>query len=416
MKPRVRFEGGTLVLYAVLWFVFFTAGAYFGGTALVVRRIIGLALLVDLAHVALVARGLYLRQEFSTHHPTRGDRLIFTLVFKSTAFLPPGRVILRFDRQRAPASGHAHRGPMRTPVPHSFAVVDSFPPARRFVRRRYVLRFPHRGAFRVGLALCELHDLFGLVRVEFPAWQETVLVLPRVVELASCRLPTGGTGVGSEQHGPEHDYTRFRTLEEYREGEDMRHIAWGHFARTGVPVLRRYESAATAGLTVYLDLRGNAVTEHAADCAIEIVAALARLLTTTGVPMWLRAGDATIELEPDERGFVRFLDALATLPFGPTAHFVPERALDSHHVYPDPIRQLEADIAASELRTRTVVGVWTAFDARVEIFLEDYRSRAIEPIAVVVGAALKTRHRARLYAAESLIIVRDASTILEDLS
>ena len=161
---------------------------------------------------------------------------------------------------------------------------------------------------------------FGLFRKErdVPVRGE-ILVWPRID--LRVRLPAGAAGRrqrrSQDAHGTERGARgEYRSLREYRPGDDPRDIHWKATARTGRAVVREYDRAAAEALWVSLDVgtpEGDA-SERAADLTASLLARLLR----DGSPVALHAGDRVVPPGSGPGQLDRVLDALARVEFGST--------------------------------------------------------------------------------------------------
>jgi uncharacterized protein (DUF58 family) len=164
---------------------------------------------------------------------------------------------------------------------------------------------------------------FGLFR------KERDLVLPgevvvrprtdRAVPEPNCpageQRPQRGSAAGVAAHAARGEY---RSLREYRVGDDVRDVHWRTTARRGVPVVREYERDPARTLWLCLDLRAP-VGDAAAEVAIEEAAAHAARATARGEPVALVTADVCVAPGAGPAQLGRILDALARAQVRPDA-------------------------------------------------------------------------------------------------
>ncbi len=172
-------------------------------------------------------------------------------------------------------------------------------------RLRYRLHTTRRGFFRVGPAVVEASEPFGLVRrYRVDAAPEFLTVLPRRLEMS------GGLPLG---HRPVHevprrrslleDPSRFHGVREYRPGDPLRRIHWRAAARTGKLQIKLFEPAVLEGILLVIDMEQGAYGEAPAELdgenpleelAITAAASLAELVLAGGQKVGLlsNGGDA----------------------------------------------------------------------------------------------------------------------------
>jgi uncharacterized protein (DUF58 family) len=117
----------------------------------------------------------------------------------------------------------------------------------------------------------------------------------------------GGLGIRGE----------YRSLHEYRPGDDARDIHWKSSARMRSPVVREYESDASEDLWICLDCSGP--PGDVAEDLIEIAASLAARAAQEGRRFGLAADGPPIHPASGPRQLERVFDALARAEFRPDA-------------------------------------------------------------------------------------------------
>lgn len=181
-----------------------------------------------------------------------------------------------------------------------------------------VERFVRRGVYPLEVLTLATDFPFGLFRKErdIPLPGELV-VWPRTDRV----VPDGALGTGLDPSlvaasaqaatGPRGE---FRSLREYRSGDDARDIHWRTSARLRRPVVREYERDAGDAVWVVLD------TAHppgdAAEAAVETAASLCARAAHRGRTFALAAGPHVVEPGAGDPHLERALDALARVDFG----------------------------------------------------------------------------------------------------
>lgn len=200
-------------------------------------------------------------------------------------------------------------------------------------------RFVRRGVYPLEVLTLATEFPFGLFRKErdVPLPGELV-VWPRT----DRPVPEGALGAGRDPSfhavspmaaaGPRGE---FRSLREYRSGDDARDIHWRTSARLREPVVREYERDAGEAVWVVLD------TAHPpgdrAEAAVEVAASLCARAARAGRTFALAAGPHTVEPGMGEAHLERALDALARVDFGSApAAPVPAPPEQTVVVTPDP--------------------------------------------------------------------------------
>lgn len=190
------------------------------------------------------------------------------------------------------------------------------------LRSACVLHTTRRGLFRIGPAVIEASDPFGLVR-RFRVDPEVrfITVLPRVVPLGQGQ-PLG--------HRPVHevprrrslfeDPSRFLGLRDYQPGDSLRRIHWRATARSGRLQVKVYEPAVLQGVLLAVEM-GKAAWPEESDSTLELAvtaaASIADLVLGGGqsVALLSNGGDAAERYPADWTGgsFRRLEDALEDL-------------------------------------------------------------------------------------------------------
>ena len=194
------------------------------------------------------------------------------------------------------------------------------------LRSACVLHTTRRGLFRIGPAVIEASDPFGLVR-RFRVDPEVrfITVLPRVVPLGQ------GQSLG---HRPVHevprrrslfeDPSRFLGLRDHQPGDSLRRIHWRATARSGRLQVKVYEPAVLQGVLLAVEM-GKAAwpvpEERPSDSTLELAvtaaASIADLVLGGGqaVALLSNGGDAAERYPADWTGgsFRRLEDALEDL-------------------------------------------------------------------------------------------------------
>ena len=176
--------------------------------------------------------------------------------------------------------------------------------------------FVRRGVYPLDTVTLSTSFPFGLFRKERDvSLPGEVVVWPRTDR--SVRPPSLGGGrvprTGSQARGAQGPRGEYRSLREYRAGDDPRDIHWRSSARLREPVLREYERDGAETRWIYLDLRTEA--GDPAEVAVEVAAAVAAQAMAEGRSFGLVAGEATVDPGEGAGQLERVLDALARVDF-----------------------------------------------------------------------------------------------------
>jgi uncharacterized protein (DUF58 family) len=185
---------------------------------------------------------------------------------------------------------------------------------------RSVNRFIRRGIYPLGAVTLSTGFPFGLFRkerdIELPG---ELIVWPRTDR--AVREPSQGAGrvprAGPSARGAAGTRGEYRSLRDYRVGDDSRDIHWKSSARLRAPVIREYERDGAETRWICLDVR--AEPGEAAEVAVEVAASLAAGAVAQQNPFALLAGGQLLEPGEGAGQLERALDILARVDFSPDA-------------------------------------------------------------------------------------------------
>jgi uncharacterized protein (DUF58 family) len=189
-------------------------------------------------------------------------------------------------------------------------------PARGTVTARSVNSFVRRGIYPLGTVTLSTSFPFGLFRkerdIEIPG---EVVVWPRTDR--RVREPRVGGGrmrrAGLSARGTAGSRGEYRSLRDYRPGDDPKDIHWRSTARRREPVIREYERDGAETRWVCLDTRVE--QSDAAEVAVEVASSLCAQAVAGHHPFALVAGDAVLEPAEGPAHLERALDLLARVDF-----------------------------------------------------------------------------------------------------
>ncbi len=188
------------------------------------------------------------------------------------------------------------------PIPWLF-IEDAFPrdfpvtgehkrlamlPPGRTVTLRYTLTCPRRGYHRIGPALYESGDLFGLhKRFRSDTFRDYVSVLPTIAYIetfnVAARRPQGPVRITNRIFT---DPTRINNIRQYTPGDPLHTIHWKVSARTGELHVKTFEPTTVTGGTLILDMHEDSYLpedrERRMELAVTTTASIAYLLQMSG--------------------------------------------------------------------------------------------------------------------------------------
>ena len=186
------------------------------------------------------------------------------------------------------------------------------------------LHSTRRGLFRVGPAVIEASDPFGLVkRFKVDPEVRFVTVMPRTVPLGQG-WPLGHRPVHEvpRRRSALEDPARFLGVRDYRPGDALRRIHWRATARTGILQVKLFEPTVLEGVLLAVEMGRSAYprasaetgTDPGVELAVTAAASIAELVLAGGqsVGMISNGGDAAERFPADWTGgsFRRYEDAL----------------------------------------------------------------------------------------------------------
>jgi uncharacterized protein (DUF58 family) len=193
------------------------------------------------------------------------------------------------------------------------------------MRSACTLHSTRRGLFRVGPAVIEASDPFGLLK-RFLVDSEVrfVTVMPRAVPLLQG-WPLGRRPVHEvpRRRSPLEDPARFLGVRDYRPGDSLRRIHWRATARSGTLQVKLFEPTVLQGAFLAVEMGKGAFpgtpletgTDLGVELAVTVAASLAEFVLAGGQSVGLlsNGGDAAERFPADWTGgsFRRYEDAVA---------------------------------------------------------------------------------------------------------
>jgi uncharacterized protein (DUF58 family) len=193
------------------------------------------------------------------------------------------------------------------------------------MRSACTLHSTRRGLFRVGPAVIEASDPFGLLkRFQVDSEVRFVTVLPRAVPLLQG-WPLGRRPVHEvpRRRSPLEDPARFLGVRDYRPGDGLRRIHWRATARSGTLQVKLFEPTVLQGALLAVEMGKGAFpgapletgTDPGVELAVTVTASLAEFVLAGGQSVGLlsNGGDAAERFPADWTGgsFRRYEDAVA---------------------------------------------------------------------------------------------------------
>jgi uncharacterized protein (DUF58 family) len=182
------------------------------------------------------------------------------------------------------------------------------------------LLFPRRGVYRLDEITARTRFPFGLfVKERDLSAPVSLIVWPRADRTVRSARRGGervrriGTSLNAAPGAARGEY---RSLRQYRPGDDPRDVHWRSSARRNAPVVREYERDSADTLWLCLDLRS--VPGDEAELACEITATLAARAARLGERFGLATNEIVIDAGTGAGQLEAVFDALARVAFRPS--------------------------------------------------------------------------------------------------
>ena len=189
------------------------------------------------------------------------------------------------------------------------------------VRAECSVRFEKRGTYDLDVLTVSTGFPFGLfVKVKRFVRTGELVIWPRNDRPRAHPLGGGAGGrpsTVSRAAAPLGARGDFRSLREYRPGDDRRDIHWRSSARAGEPVVREYLGDATTDLWLALDPRGSGGEE--AERALEELASAVTAASREGRRYVVSVGSSVFRTDGGGSPLADVLTALARVDFAPDA-------------------------------------------------------------------------------------------------
>ncbi len=358
---RIRLKG--LALYSFCTLLVYLGGAYFGGILLYLFYCLFFFPILSIVLLFFSAWGLRYIQHFNTDHPVKGETIEYTVRIGNESIVPVSEVASQFVRVSPLAS--LMLPDFRFPLGWG---------SREFA---YRIACTYRGIYNVGLESVLVTDLAGFCTIRLGVWHRTFYVYPRVVEIG--QLPFSSESFVNKGARPAQagypDLTLLATIRDYRKNEPIRHIYWKKFASRGKPVIKEYDSSASPGITMYLDVydrntENKSVTElEREDVSVEILTALVKYFLDRGIETSVRAPCAPVFdfCGNGPESFAEYYGQTINLFFGP---------------YPSPVELFEVDMKNGLIGTKSVLFVTHRLDTLLFNLIEESVHADVRVMAV----------------------------------
>jgi uncharacterized protein (DUF58 family) len=187
----------------------------------------------------------------------------------------------------------------------------------------YRVRSNVRGRHRLGPLALRVKDPFDLsVRLAVVADVGEVIVLPRVVDLATAGAAAGVGAEGTIPHMVALHGEDDVSVREYRDGDDLRRIHWPATARSGELMVRQEDRPSRRRAVIVLDDRDSTGSGPRSgvsfEWAITMAASVAALLSRANLSVHLVCGGVVTDAPSDDSfALDNVLEALAVAELAP---------------------------------------------------------------------------------------------------
>lgn len=213
---------------------------------------------------------LYYYQNFSTEHPYKGQEIEYDLTIENRSSFLPCFTEITFNE----SLGLKNMKP-KLPISNSYKITSNF-------------ILPYRGIYKVGMKYILCTDLLQIFTYSKDFWPRTFYVYPRINNLYNLqRIGTGLiSGKSSVRSSNYNDY--IESIKPYFPGSKVSNISWKHFASTGEPLVKKYNSDESSFCRMFLDrttlpkYRKGSVDDKAVEVFISLIHSnLENSITTT---------------------------------------------------------------------------------------------------------------------------------------
>lgn len=192
----------------------------------------------------------------------------------------------------------------------------------------YQMRPSERGEFKQGPASLLITDLFGIYRKRIVVKEDAILIVYPSLQKLSYQ-PQRGYPLGSLRSSSpvDEDPTRFRSVREYVQGDELRRINWKVSAKAGSLYCNEYETAMDSPLMLFLNLHLESYPlkyrylniEQAISYGASLISEAAGKGQAVGLvsTAYMRGKQEQISIGPEGGAATALLDILARLSPGP---------------------------------------------------------------------------------------------------
>lgn len=285
-------------------------------------------------YVLILSRSITITRRDPVLRTWKNSRQTVELILENHSLLPLFSSILQ--------DGGEHR-----------MLVHLGPRERKLIR--YQMTPAERGEFRQGPVSLLIGDLIGNYRKRIVVKEDAVLIVYPALQKINFQ-PGHGYPLGSLRSSSliDEDPTRFRSVREYVQGDELRRINWKVSAKAGSLYCNEYETAMDSPLMLFLNLYPESypltyrylLMEQAISYGASFISAAARNGQAVGLvsSASLRGAEEEFCIEPEGGAATALLDILARLKAGSrppwdcflrAASTLPYRA-QAWYVGPDP--------------------------------------------------------------------------------
>lgn len=299
------------LLYAALFVVSFVF-VYFYGGRMPFMLFYSLLLLpvISFSYTFLTYRRFKFGQEINKHIVTKGTKLEFQFFLENTSLFFFPFIKIRFFSSAATGNDA---------VEDTYSLLPG-------ISEKHMVELPcrYRGRYDVGIDKIEVRDLLGLISFNRPIPEpHYVIVYPSVIPLSHFRTAEAHIEVETAlgQNNRNSSNSVVSDIREYRYGDSMRKIHWKLSSKANRLMVKNYEGASEASVTVLIDLTPSLLDPSSSiiyeDKLIEAAVAVVNYCTgkNTGVKVVYHVDHKVETRIMGNYAFNLFLKDMAEVPF-----------------------------------------------------------------------------------------------------
>lgn len=403
MVANLPFRLKNFRIYLTSLLFIFLAALYFGGFLLVIFAFFLIFPLLSILLTLASSGGLNCFQILEIRKPVKGQTVQYKLTFNNISRIPITQL-----------KGHFHT--LEPGITLSTEGLPSYLRGAQSFEKDFPFYCEYRGSYTIGIDYYEIEDPLRMVTLRRRVPPLSLQVYPRIQNIDAFTIPAMSLA-GDQEHTVQDgdpDYSLFRELRDYRDGQSIRFMHWKRFASHGKPYLKDFEMTGQMSLHIYLDVRPTGKkgvdSLKVEDTSVEILTSLVKHLLDRGVPIQVNASTSrTYRFRGNHTGhFENFYKSTPDIRFHNAVH---------------PANLFRADLSTDSIGMRSFILITHLVDQPTFQLLED--SLASGNIMVLIfnqsGCTAEEIEKNRTYfqrlreKGAKIVIVNSADTIPTDM-